>query len=399
MDKILELPTTKPHIRRNAIEQIIIKLYVNAEKDSILSNLSSAETIISDIKEIYFLQQTEQSGAVSIFTRWGTVEDVVQFLNNLEVNEYSTAGLHEKITGEFLKKEIKRKKNKGKKKKNKIKKKTDGKLNILKDYIVKVCYQIENTDRIKDKRDLMQRLTHLSVDEINHIKIVYFPPHDNLLEIESSQQVIDEVQKLNDGEIKLCIKKINKEFFKDRNNSSRADELEEYLNEIGLPYGIQSDIIELDVRKFHGSDKYFGIKIQIGANVYLFEFTGTDDEFREILKDEVDAQIKDIIKCPFCKTQYIRALIIEKSVCDDIHECQCGARIIIEDHYYFDGNEKYSHEYEDLWKEACEHTGIRRLKSKYIDEVFGNIKYMGRGASNSRMWFLLYPWELRKDGN
>lgn len=123
MDKILELPTTKPHIRRNAIEQIIIKLYVNAEKDSILSNLSSAETIISDIKEIYFLQQTEQSGPVSIFTRWGTVEDVVQFLNNLEVNEYSTAGLHEKITGEFLKKEIKRKKNKGKRKKNKIKKK------------------------------------------------------------------------------------------------------------------------------------------------------------------------------------------------------------------------------------------------------------------------------------
>ena len=61
-----------------------------------------------------------------------------------------------------------------------------------------------------------------------------------------------------------------------------------------------------------------------------------------------------------------------------------GARVILESDYMI----------EYLWDEGIEETGYAGEEDLFIDQVFANIRYAGKGISDCKMWFVNYPWLL-----
>ncbi|MGB9758807.1 MAG: hypothetical protein ACP5KW_04700 [Thermoproteota archaeon] len=79
------------------------------------------------------------------------------------------------------------------------------------------------------------------------------------------------------------IELVNKKLKKKHRNLLLARKLEEYLNEIGKRFGIESTVIE-----FEEVDKnFFGIKVEIGDEVYLDWFEGSFEELKEALSNIV----------------------------------------------------------------------------------------------------------------
>jgi hypothetical protein len=165
-------------------------------------------------------------------------------------------------------------------------------------------------------------------------------------------------------------------------------QLEPRLNMNSHP-GVDSEVIDL----VQFSKKFWGIKVRVGANTYMFEFDGSLEELEQELLSLRREQESDIVTCPFCGAKYIWAFAMPY-----LSQCSCGVNIVYETAR--DTGTGYSPELERLWVEGCSALGLlpppnrRRL---HIDNYFENVKHVGKGTTDWRIWFVKKPWKLKID--
>lgn len=327
-------------------------------------------------------------------TRWGEIPDIVEFINENQ-SLITVEGLEDKIANGFAKKELQRVKRKNDKKQARRMRKYARKMEEIGDYALRILYQIDNTDPIKNKVDLLQRLNHLDVNEIYHIDTLGV---NQEFSIKSPQMFKNTIVNFSDKDFKYFVKLLNRQLRTDKINFNTANELETFLNEKGLPYGIETVVIELVKDKIYHDSYTFGVKIQIGSNVYLFSYAGTFEELKADLLEEVNEQINDIVTCPFCGIQYLRSNLMENGI-DELSHCECGAQIRIERSKMSEGHRWVSDVDIELWEEATTETGIQQQNNEHIDNVFSNINYVGKGNSSWKIYFLTLPWIPKSSRN
>uniref|UniRef100_A0A7C2S444 Uncharacterized protein n=1 Tax=Archaeoglobus fulgidus TaxID=2234 RepID=A0A7C2S444_ARCFL len=197
--------------------------------------------------------------------------------------------------------------------------------------------------------------------------------------------IIDFVSSASEETVKEILRKVNEKLRKMDEAWEIAMQLEKRLNK-DAPAGLETEIHSFSKL---GRDLW-GIKVTVGANTYLFWFEGTPDELAEVLLEERREQEKDIVKCPFCEESHLRAYAMKY-----LDRCSCGARIVCESAR----SGGWSPELEMLWNEGCSTLGIPvplEWQKIHIDKFFENVKYVGRGTTNWRMWFVKEPWQLKK---
>jgi hypothetical protein len=204
------------------------------------------------------------------------------------------------------------------------------------------------------------------------------------------EKVLEVVREASDVTVSEIVEKVNRKVSKMEMEDELARQLEERLNR-GAPPSLDVEVIEL----VQFTKNFWGIKVRVGANTYLFDFEGTLDELAEALLELRREQEEDIVTCPFCGARYVRAFVMEY-----LKECSCGARIVYETAK--DAATGYSPELEGLWRDGCSALGIPLPENRerlHIDDFFENVKYVGKGATGWRMWFVKKPWRRRLKAN
>lgn len=199
------------------------------------------------------------------------------------------------------------------------------------------------------------------------------------------EEVVKFISEASDATVKEVLERVNKKVKKEEYEWEVARQLEERLNK-DAPPGLEIEIHDLTQLM----KDYWGIKVTVGANTYLFEFEGSIDELAKALLELRKEQEKDYVTCPFCGAKYLRAFAMEY-----LKECSCGARVVVETARDCTG---LSPELESLWEEGCSALGIPLPENWYrihIDDFFANVKYAGKGTTSWRMWFVKKPWQLR----
>ncbi len=190
---------------------------------------------------------------------------------------------------------------------------------------------------------------------------------------------------LNERDKQEILKKVNKEIYKNIRDYNAGDAIEDRLDKYGKSKDIEVEIVEF----VEYNKNSIGIKAQIGGNMYLFNFDGNIEELEEYLKELVDVEASDKIKCPFCGTEYIRSAVTQY-----VEQCVCGAVVVTERDR--DARGIMSHESSKLWEAGCQALRIpkpKNLEYIFIDEYFTNVKYAGHGTTTFRTWFYKTPWE------
>ena len=236
-------------------------------------------------------------------------------------------------------------------------------------------------EEIADKSDLLNRLqaTALATMTPGVIIMDVFDVQDPL----TIEKIIQFVEQAEPQQVQQLIKIINEKITQHQKEQYQGEELGLALQLEAEPLGIEVYIIEF----VQYSPDYFGIKIQLGTNVYLFDFEGTIHDLKESLLDEIHAQAGDIIGCPFCNKEHLRSALSENP------GCECGAIMITESMHDGTG---WSPELATLWRAGCSFLGIslpKKYKHQHIDKFFANVRYMGRGNTNWRTWVVREPWE------
>ncbi|MEG9194752.1 MAG: hypothetical protein V6S10_05460 [Candidatus Methanoglobus sp.] len=198
--------------------------------------------------------------------------------------------------------------------------------------------------------------------------------------------VIDFISNASEETVREILRKVNRNLRKMEDEWEIAKQLEERLNK-DAPVGLETEIHSFT--RFERN--FWGIKVTVGVNTYLFWFEGTLEELAEVLLEERKKQEKDVVKCPFCGEAHLRAYAMKY-----LDRCSCGARIVHETARDTSG---WSPELEMLWHEGCSTLGIpvpMEWRRVHIDKFFENVKYAGKGTTGWRMWFVKEPWQLRK---
>ncbi len=249
-------------------------------------------------------------------------------------------------------------------------------INTVVDFITDLCPKEFNS-----REELLSALKELEKSEF---QVSYFG--HSLDEKVDLHDVIDFISNASEETVREILRKVNKNLRKMNEEWEIAKQLEERLNK-DAPVGLETEI--------HGFTRFerdfWGIKVTVGANTYLFWFEGTLDELAEVLLEERRKQEKDIVKCPFCGEPHLRAYAMKY-----LDRCSCGARIVRETMRDTTG---WSRELEMLWHEGCSTLGIpvpMEWREIHIDKFFENVKYVGKGTTNWRMWFVKEPWQLKK---
>lgn len=254
-------------------------------------------------------------------------------------------------------------------------------IEAVSDFIAENCWC-----KVADRQSILQAL-----EELKHLgrlttSTVYVGSggEDVILDVDKVMDFIAEA----DGEtVKTIVSQVNKQVSKMEMEAEWAEHLERILNQ-NAPAGVESEVIEL-VQFFKN---HWGIKVRIGANTYLLEFEGTLKQLEQELLRLRREQEADIVTCPFCGAQYIRAFAMKY-----VAECSCGAQIIHETSK--DAATGHSPEVEKLWVEGCSALGLHLPPNRHklhIDEYFENVRYAGRGTTSWRMWFVRKPWRLKR---
>jgi len=155
-------------------------------------------------------------------------------------------------------------------------------------------------------------------------QIQFFPKteHKNLdlgLTIDN-ESVMGFIETLTEEEKRSLLQNVNARIDKKTTDYDLGVELEKYLNDIGLKYGIDCTVDEFERV---GKD-YFGIKIFIGERGILGWFDGTLEELKAALVEELELEAMDKVTCPFCGRKIVRYVAMNK-----LKNCDCGARIEI----------------------------------------------------------------------
>ncbi|HDL14566.1 MAG TPA: hypothetical protein ENH28_00155 [Euryarchaeota archaeon] len=190
---------------------------------------------------------------------------------------------------------------------------------------------------------------------------------------------------LNERDKQEILKKVNKEIYKNIGGYNAGDAIEDRLDKYGKSKDIEVEIVDF----VEYNKNSIGIKVYIGGNMYLFNFDGNIEELEEYLKELVDVEASDKIKCPFCGTEYVRSALTRY-----VEQCVCGAVVVTE--RARDAKGIVSHESSKLWEAGCQALRIPKPKNWefiFIDEYFTNVRYAGHGTTTFRTWFCKTPWE------
>jgi len=191
--------------------------------------------------------------------------------------------------------------------------------------------------------------------------------------------------------VKRIIASANRNIEHKKREEEKRLELQEHLEGIGKTYGVDVAVDELAQ---HGRN-LFSVKIYIGHSATILDFDCSFDELKKelggLVKEEAEAISNDHVVCPFCGVKERRDLMMER----DQAMCSCGARIV---HETVTDAEGWSKELEGLWREGCSALGLpvpERWRRLHIDDFFENVKYVGRGVTDWRMWFVKMPWAIK----
>ncbi|MHA1865943.1 MAG: hypothetical protein ACTSVB_04975 [Candidatus Heimdallarchaeaceae archaeon] len=347
----LKLPQSRKQ-RQKAIEQILLQLvrkiksenYRKLEKDQFFEKL----------KDYYETWPKNKA----IRTRWGKIYDPLRFISEVEKERVNIDNL-------LLNLELPKKKKK--------------QLMFLAD-VISDSYLLDN----KELSDLDLILEKIKKQDNQSIATYV----DENGEEYNSDRIIKELIELTNNARIYFLNQLRKLSYKKEKEWQMAKQLEYQLNKKGESYGIKTCIIDFA----RWAKNVYGVKIEIGTNVYLFDFEGTLEELKETLEKEIELIGQDIIECPFCKKSYQRQFIIDNP------KCSCGTEFITESIFYM-GERNVSFEIKDLWDEACQQTKLKKPKDwshRHIDDYFENIYYLGKGTVGSRMWALKRPWVKKK---
>jgi hypothetical protein len=166
-----------------------------------------------------------------------------------------------------------------------------------------------------------------------------------------------------------------------------ATQLEKRLNQGAS--GVEVEIIEL-VKYFKDC---WGVKVRVGANTYLFDFEGSIGLLEQELWRLRREQEKDMVTCN-CGATYVRTLAMHY-----LKECSCGTRFVSETAR--EAGTGYSPELDQLWCEGCAALNLQPPPNRErlrIDDYFENVKYVGKGTTDWRMWLVKKPWKAKPRG-
>ena len=99
-----------------------------------------------------------------------------------------------------------------------------------------------------------------------------------------------------------------------------GEELEKYLSDAGLEYGIDYTVADFECI----NKNFFWFKVYIGDRRILDSFEGTLEELKETLLKELELEARNKVTCPFCGRKIVRYVAMNK-----LKNCECGARIEI----------------------------------------------------------------------
>lgn len=202
----------------------------------------------------------------------------------------------------------------------------------------------------------------------------------------TAESILDYIRSADIAVNDLLVQFINKQIEHNQKEMFTVDVLQSKLDIYAKQQGIDVDII--DFAEY--SHNEYGIKISIGSNTYLFDFSGNMDELLADLKKEIDSQAKDFLNCPFCSYKETRSYMSQYDACPS-----CGTRI--EHETSREMGSGWTNTLEMLWNEGCRALNIKKpaqYRIIHIDTFFANIKYAGRGKTNWRTWYVAMPWAL-----
>jgi len=191
------------------------------------------------------------------------------------------------------------KNNKSKNKEDKKIKKNLEKIELFASYISKYIDSFENKD------DLISKL-----EKLENMKNTYYPSHN--INIYSNETCITFINSLDENDFKT----FQKYFINKKNEKNLEQDCYNKLQELIKDFDI--DIIQFAVY----SKNYYGIKVQVLDNVYLFDFEGTLKKLAKTLIEEYNEISEHKLYCPYCNE--------EIKTSEYQNKCECGVDIIYE---------------------------------------------------------------------
>jgi ribosomal protein L37AE/L43A len=184
----------------------------------------------------------------------------------------------------------------------------------LSDYLSNYCYKSKTYDGLVDQIQFFPKIVYKNLG-------LGFAIDD--------ENVIDIMETLTEEEKASLLQNVNARIAKKDREYRVGEELEKYLNDAGLKYGIDCTVDDfVCVNK-----NYFGIKVYIGERGILDWFDGTFEELKATLWNELKLEAENKVTCPFCGKKIVRYVAMHK-----LKNCDCGATIQIIDYSLTRGN-------------------------------------------------------------
>lgn len=207
----------------------------------------------------------------------------------------------------------------------------------------------------------------------------------------SLYSVLEFIKIVDAGTIEEFIKKLNSKIRKKEKeqNSQLEDQLQEYLEGVAMPLNVE---VYVDEAVWYGGT--IGFKVYIGGDGYLDWFTGSFNDLKALLVEQVRMHGKDYVECPFCKNRYVRSLLKTR----EVTYCACGSQVVVEEGRVA-GKDGYSMTGAALVYEGYQELGLplpNGYKYKKPHICFQNVKVAKRiHAKDFDIWFVKKPWSLK----
>ncbi|MHB1709681.1 MAG: hypothetical protein ACYCT2_09440 [Thermoplasmataceae archaeon] len=184
----------------------------------------------------------------------------------------------------------------------------------LANYLSDYCSQAKTYEELVDQFKHMPKMTYRSLGTGFDLDNETVP---NFLETLTEEERIRLLQNVN-----AKIARRGKDY-------EVGAELERYLNEVGMKYGIVCSVDEFVCK----GKSYFGVKVYIGDRGIIDWFDGTYEELKAALSKEVELVAEDKVTCPYCGRKIVRYVAM-----NILKNCDCGAKIEIVDYSLRKGN-------------------------------------------------------------
>ncbi|MHB1623436.1 MAG: eL43 family ribosomal protein [Cuniculiplasma sp.] len=157
------------------------------------------------------------------------------------------------------------------------------------------------------------------VDQIKHMPKMTHKPLGGGFDLDNENVPVF-LETLTDEERKKLLQKVNEKIAQGGKEFEIGEDLERYLNEVGMKYGIDCSVDDFETM----GKSYFGIKVFIGDRGIIGWFHGTFEELKAALSKEIELEAQDKVKCPYCGRKIVRYVAM-----NILKNCDCGAKIEI----------------------------------------------------------------------